>query len=64
MLPFAFDEAKLLAENFTKNSNLDDSCISLLAFPSRTNLKLDNINLTLVKKVITTLDLPKASHPD
>ena len=32
------DKAKLFAENFSKNSNLDDSGISLSVFPSRTNL--------------------------
>ena len=30
----------LFAENVCKKSNLDDSGISLLVFPSRTNLKL------------------------
>ena len=29
VLPSAFDKAKLFAENFSKNSNLDDSGISL-----------------------------------
>ena len=35
-------------------------------FPSRTNLKLHNISITpkMVKKVITNLDLSKASGPD
>ena len=60
------DKAKLFAENFSKNSNLDDSGISLPAFLSRTNLKLHNISVTpkTVKKVITNLDLSKASGPD
>ena len=40
------DKAKLFAENFPKNSNLDDSGISLHFFPSRTNLKLHNISVT------------------
>ena len=46
------DRAKLFAENFPKNSNLDDSDISLPVFSSRTNLKLHNISLTpkMVKK--------------
>ena len=39
----ASDKTKLLAENFSKNSNLDDSGISLHVFPSRTNLKLCDI---------------------
>ena len=60
------DKAKLFSENFSKNSNLDDSGISLPVFPSRTNLKLHNISVTpkVVKKVITNLDLSKESGPD
>ena len=60
------DKAKLFAKNFSKNSNLDDSGISLPVFPSRTNLKLPNISITpkMVKKVITKLDSSKASGPD
>ena len=48
------------------NSILDDSGISLLVFPSRTNLKWHNISVTpkMVKKVIMKLDLSKASGPD
>ena len=66
MLSFVSDKAKLLAENFPKNSNLDDSGIPLPVFPSRTNLKLHNISVTpkMVKKVIMNLDLSKASGPD
>ena len=66
MLPPASDKAKLFAENFSKNSNLDDSGISLPVFPSRTNLKLHNISVTpkMAKKVIINLDLSKASGPD
>ena len=57
--------AKLLAKNFSKNSNLNDSDISLSIFPSRTNLKL-HIFVTpdMVKKVMTNLHLSKASGPD
>ena len=53
----AYDKAKLFAKNFSKDSNLDDSCISLPVFPSRTNLKLNSISVTpkVVKKVITNL---------
>ena len=60
------DKAKLFAENFSKNSNLDDSGISLPVFPSRTNLKLHKISVTSksVKKIITNLNLSKASGPD
>ena len=66
VLSSASDKAKLFAENFSKNSNLDDSGISLPVFPSRTNLKLHNISVTpkMVKKVIINLDLSKASGPD
>ena len=65
-MPSASDKAKLFAENFSKNSNLDDSDISLLVFPSRTNLKLHYVFVTLkmAKKVIINLDLSKASRPD
>ena len=63
MLSSASDKAKLFAENFSMNSNLDDSGIS---FPSRTNLKLHNISVTpkMVRKVVMNLDLSKASGPD
>ena len=66
MLSSASDKAKLLAGNFSKNSNLDESGISLPVFPSRTNLKLNNISVTLkmVKKVIRNLDFSKASGRD
>ena len=63
VLSSAFDKAKSFAENFSKNSNLDHSGIFLPVFPSRTNLKLHNISVTLkmVKKVIMNLDLLKVS---
>ena len=66
VLSSASDKAKLFAKNFSKNSNLDDSGISLPVFPSRTNLKLHNISITpkMVKKLITNLDSSKASGPD
>ena len=59
-------KAKLFAKNFSKNSGLHDSGISLPVFPSRTNLKLQNITVTpkMVKKIITNLDSSKASGPD
>ena len=59
-------KAKLFPRNFSRNWNLDDSDISLPAFPSRTNLKLHNIHATakLAMKVIINYDLPKASGPD
>ena len=66
VLSSAFDKAKLFAKTFSKNSNLDNSGISLPVFPSRTNLKLHNISVTrkMVKKVIMNLDLSKTSGPD
>ena len=66
MLSSASDQAKLFAENFSKNPNLDDSGISLPIFPSRTNLKLHNISVTpkMVKKVIMNLALSNASGPE
>ena len=59
MLSSASDKAKLFAESFSKNSNLDDLDISLYVFPSRTNLKMHNISVTFktVKKVIINLRL-------
>ena len=65
VLSSASDKAKLFAENFSLNSNLDDSGVSLPVFPSRTNLKLHNISITpkMVRKVVMNLDLSKASAP-
>ena len=65
MLSSASDKAELLAENFSMNSNLDDSNISLPVFPSRTNLKL-HISVTpkVVRKAIVNHDLSKASGLD
>ena len=56
----------MFAENFSKNSDLDDSGISLPVVPSRTNLKLHNISVTpkKFKKIIMNLDLSKASSTD
>ena len=66
MLSSASDKAKSFAENFSKNSNLYHSGISLPVFPSRTNLKLHNISVTskMVRKVIMNLNFSKASGPD
>ena len=66
VLSSASDKAKLFAENFSLNSNLDDSGVSLPVFPSRTNLKLHNISVTpkMVRKVVMNLDLSKASGLD
>ena len=62
----ASDKAKLFPENFSKNSNLVDSAISVPVFPSRTKLKLHNIPVTpkMFKKIIMNFDLPKPSGPD
>ena len=56
----------MFAKNFPKNSNLDDSVISLPVFSSRTRLKLHNISVTpkMVKTVIMNLDLSMGSDPD
>ena len=64
VLSSASDKAKLFAEKFSKNSNLDDPGISLPVFLS--SLKLRNISVTpkIVKKAIINLDLSKASGPD
>ena len=58
VLSSASDKAKLFAENFSLNSNLDDSGISLPVFPSRTNLKLHNISITpkMAEKVMANPD--------
>ena len=61
MLSSASDKAKLGAENISKNSNLDDSDISLPAFSSRANLKLYN---KVVKKVIMNIGSSRTSGPD
>ena len=62
----ASHKAKLFPENFSLNSNLDDSGVSLPVFPSRNNLKLHNISVTpkIVRKVVMNLDLSKASGPN
>ena len=66
LLSSASDKVKLFPKNFSNNTNLDDSGISLPVSPSRTNLKLHNISVTpkMVKKVIMKLDSSKASGPD
>ena len=66
LLPSASDKAKLLPKSFFKNSNLDDSGISLPALRSRTDLKLHNLFLSpkLVQKVMTDLDFSKPFGPD
>ena len=65
-LPIVFsDKGKWFAENFSKNSNLDESGISLPVFLSRIKQKQHNISVTptMVKKVTMNLDLSKASGP-
>ena len=66
VLSSASDKAKLFAGDFSKNTNLDESGISLPFFPSRTNLELHNISVThkIVKKVIMNNDLSKVSGLD
>ena len=65
VLSSASDKAKLFTENFSLNSNLDDSGISLPVFPSRTNLKLHNISVIskMIRKAVMNIDLSKASGP-
>ena len=63
MLSSVSDKAIWFAENFSKNSNLDDLGISLPVFPSRTNLNI-SVTTKMVKKVIINLDLLKPSGPD
>ena len=59
-------KAKLFTKIFSKNSNLDGSCITLPTFSSKNNLKLHNISLFLkmVKKFVTNLDSSKVSSSD
>ena len=65
MLSSASDRANLFAKNLSKNSSLGYTGIFLPTFPSRNNLKLYNIQGTpKLIKVITNLDLSKASWPD
>ena len=65
MLSSASGKAKVFANNFSQNSNLDDLGISLPVFLSRPNLKLDNISVTeMVKKIIMNLDSSKVFGPD
>ena len=66
MFSFESDKAKLFTKNFSKNSNLDYSGISLPVFPFRTNMKQHNFSVIpkVVKKVIINFDLSKASSPD
>ena len=65
VLPSASDKAKLFSKTFLRSIILM-TCVSVYLFPSRTNLKLHNIYVTLkmVKKVITNLDSSKTSGPD
>ena len=66
VLSSAYDKAKLFTKNFSKNSSLDNSGISLPVLTSRTNLKLHNISgmPKTVKNVIANLDASKASGLD
>ena len=66
VLSSAYYITKLLAENFSKNSNLDGSGIPLPAFPSITNLKLHNVHVTplLDKNIMTNFDSIELSGPD
>ena len=58
MLFSASDKPQLLVKNVSKNSNLEDAGIALPVFPSKTNLIVHNISVTLkkIEKVIMYLD--------
>ena len=62
VLSSASHKAKLLAENFSKNPNLDDSSISLPVFPSSATLK-QHISVTTKMIQAKNLSLSKASCP-
>ena len=65
VLSSASNKAKMLTDNFSTNSKLNGSGISLPAFPSETNLKLNiSVTSTLIKKFITNFDSSKASGRD
>ena len=66
VLTSASEKAKLFAELFSKNSNLDDSGHELPTFNRRTDITLSNMVITpkMVKKAISNLDSSKASGPD
>ena len=66
LLSAALDKAKLFANNFSSNYNLDESGISLPVLLSRTNLKLHIISVApkLINKIIADLDLSQASDLD
>ena len=53
MLSSGSDRPKTFDGILLKNPNLDNSVIALHAFPSRTNLKLQNVSITpkWIKKV-------------
>ena len=65
-LSSASDKATFFAKNFSKNSNLDDSAISFLVFPSRTNSKLHNASIApkIAKTFIKNLDSSNMSGCD
>ena len=56
----ASNKANLIAKNFLKNSNRDDSGNSLLVFLFITNMKLHNVSIM----VIVDLDSSKRPGPD
>ena len=56
VLSSASDNAKLLAEKFRRDSNFDDSSISMPVFPSKIDLKLHNITIT--PKMVKSINEP------
>ena len=57
MLSSVSDKAKLFAKNFSKNSNLDDSGISLPIFPTRSNTDNTDESLIHLKSKIKDIGL-------
>ena len=61
VLSSASARAKLFAKSFSKNTNFDDSGISLLVLPSRTYVKVHNISIT-PKVVSNYTHMKKVEH--
>ena len=67
VLSSASDKVKLFVQNFSKNSNLDDSDISLPVFRSRTNLvviKSCEPELSCILAELFNLCLKESCFPD
>ena len=66
VLTSSSDKAEFFAQQFSKNSTLDDTGHPLSAFESRTDVVLDTVHITsrMVASVIQSLDASKATGPD